>query len=179
MFLSSNNKINLTLCGMMGSGKSLIGKKLAKEINFSFVDTDKLIEEDRGKSINKIFKEDGEEYFRKLEEKIILNILQKKKYVIALGGGSVENDSVRNFIKNNSYNIFLDVKIDKFSAKVFVDNYKQITADLIISADGKNSLIRKMIGIKENRVVYDQEAFVSQILHEKNSCISICSLTCH
>jgi len=62
----------------------------------------------------------------------------------------------------------LDVKIDKFSAKVFLDNHKQITADLIISADGKNSLIRKMIGIKENRAVYDQEAFVSQILHEKN-----------
>ena len=111
MFLSSNNKINLTLCGMMGSGKSLIGKKLAKEINFSFVDTDKLIEEERGKSINKIFKEDGEEYFRKLEEKIILNILKKKKYVIALGGGSLENHSIRNFIKNNSYNIYLDVNI--------------------------------------------------------------------
>ena len=126
MFLSSNHKINLTLCGMMGCGKSLIGKKLAKEINFSFVDTDKLIEEERGKSINKIFKEDGEEYFRKLEEKIILNILQKKKYVIALGGGSVENDNIRNFIKNNSYNIYLDVKIDILIPFFYSENVREI-----------------------------------------------------
>ena len=62
----------------------------------------------------------------------------------------------------------LDIKVDKFIAKVFLENNKQISADLIIAADGKNSLTRKMIGIKENRSKYDQEAYVTQILHEKN-----------
>ena len=62
----------------------------------------------------------------------------------------------------------LDIKVDKFIAKVFLENNKQISADLIIAADGKNSLTRKIIGIKENRSTYDQEAYVTQILHEKN-----------
>ena len=112
MFLSSNNKINITLCGMMGSGKSIIGKKLAKEIDFKFLDTDKFIEGKVGKSINKIFIENGETFFRKLEEKMILEILKNKKTVIALGGGSIVNKIIRNSIKNNSYNIYLDVNID-------------------------------------------------------------------
>jgi len=97
---------------MMGSGKSVIGKKLAKEIDFKFVDTDKFIEDKVGKSINKIFIENGETFFRKLEEKMILEILKNKKTVIALGGGSIVNKIIRNSIKNNSYNIYLDVNID-------------------------------------------------------------------
>ena len=97
---------------MMGSGKSVIGKKLAKEIDFKFVDTDKFIEDKVGKSINKIFIEDGETFFRKLEEEIVLEILKNKNTVIALGGGSIVNKIIRNSIKNNSYNIYLDVNID-------------------------------------------------------------------
>ena len=63
MFLSINNKINLTLCGMMGSGKSSIGKILAKKINYSFYDIDKLIEKKTNKSIISIFKDEGEKYY--------------------------------------------------------------------------------------------------------------------
>ena len=112
MILNPYNKINITLCGMMGSGKSIIGKKLANKINFNFVDTDNLIEEKVGKSITEIFTENGESYFRKIEEKIIINILKKKNYVISLGGGSIINNNIRRIIKNNSYNIYLNVNID-------------------------------------------------------------------
>ena len=84
MFLNSINKINLTLCGMMGSGKSIVGKNLAKKIGFKFIDTDNLIEEKAGKSINSIFTEDGEKHFRKLEEKYIINILKKKNMLYLL-----------------------------------------------------------------------------------------------
>ena len=59
----------------------------------------------------------------------------------------------------------LDIQIDKFSAKVFLDNNKQIIGSLIIAADGKNSVIRKKAGIIEKRSKYDQEALVTQILH--------------
>ena len=59
----------------------------------------------------------------------------------------------------------LDIQIDKFSAKVLLDNNKQIIGSLIIAADGKNSAIRKKAGIKEKRSKYDQEALVTQILH--------------
>ena len=62
---------------MMGSGKSIIGSKFAKIIKFDFIDTDALIEEKTGKSINQIFDNFGEAYFRELEEKYISKILLK------------------------------------------------------------------------------------------------------
>ena len=62
----------------------------------------------------------------------------------------------------------LNIKVDKTSAEVLLDNKNTISANLVIAADGKNSLIRKMVGILEDRSIYDQEAYVTQILHEKD-----------
>ena len=76
MLININNKINISLCGMMGSGKSAIGKILANKLDYNFIDVDKMIEIDAKKTIKKIFEEDGEEYFRDLEEKITINILR-------------------------------------------------------------------------------------------------------
>ena len=109
MILSDYNKLNITFCGMMGSGKSIIGSKFAKIINFNFLDTDALIEKKTGKSINNIFDNYGEAYFRELEEKYISKILLKKNYVISLGGGVMNNIRLRNIIKKKSFNIYLYV----------------------------------------------------------------------
>ena len=62
----------------------------------------------------------------------------------------------------------LNIKIDKSSAKLFLENKNIITASLVVAADGKNSVVRKMAGIRENRSFYDQDAYVTQILHQKN-----------
>ena len=118
MSLSINNKFNITICGMMGSGKSSVGKSLANKINYAFVDTDKLIEKKAQKSINDIFIEDGEIFFRDLEEQIIINLLDKKKIIISLGGGAVVNKNIRKLIKKNSYNIYLQVTIDILSRRL-------------------------------------------------------------
>ena len=109
MILRDYNKLNITFCGMMGSGKSIIGSKFAKLINFKFLDTDTLIEKKTGKSINTIFDSFGEAYFRELEEKYISKILLKKNYVISLGGGVMNNNRLRNIIKKKSLNIYLYV----------------------------------------------------------------------
>ena len=109
MILSINNKLNITFCGMMGSGKSIIGSKFAKIINYNFLDTDALIVKKTGKSISQIFSESGESYFRELEEKYISKLLFRENYVFSLGGGVMNNLKLRKIIKKNSFNIYLKV----------------------------------------------------------------------
>ncbi len=118
MFLSINNKFNITLCGMMGSGKSSVGRIIAKKIHYKFIDIDKLIEKKEKKKISKIFLENGEEYFRSLEEKITIDNLYNKKSIISLGGGAIINNMIRNTIKKNSFNIYLKVDIDTLKKRL-------------------------------------------------------------
>ena len=89
------SKKNVVLVGMMGAGKSSIGKLLSKKIGFDFVDIDKLIEEKEDKTIVEIFKINGEKYFRDLEEKISIEKLKNTNQVIALGGGAYLNRNIR------------------------------------------------------------------------------------
>ena len=102
---------NLTLTGMMGVGKSTIGKILAKKLNYNFVDVDKLIEAKEGISINSIFKNKSENYFRKIENDITLLELKKNNSVISLGGGAFLNNSIRKSAKKLSVSFWLDVPI--------------------------------------------------------------------
>jgi len=104
---------NLTLTGMMGVGKSTIGKILAKKLDYNFVDIDRLIEAKEGASINLIFKKKGENYFRKIENDITLSELKKSNSVISLGGGAFLNNMIRLSAKKLSTSFWLDVSIDE------------------------------------------------------------------
>jgi len=104
---------NLTLTGMMGVGKSTIGKMLAKKLNYNFVDVDKLIESKENLSINLIFKHKGENYFRKIEYKVILSELKNNNSVISLGGGSFLNNAIRKNAKKLSTSFWLDVPVEE------------------------------------------------------------------
>ena len=115
---------NLVLTGMMGVGKSTIGKSLASELSFDFIDIDKLIEKEEGCSINIIFKNKSENYFRMLERKITLKELKKDKLVISLGGGSFLNKSIRSAVKNTSVSFWLDV-----STSILIRRLKKIQKD--------------------------------------------------
>ena len=110
--LSNIKRKNICIMGLMGSGKSVIGKDLSKYLNFKFYDTDKEIELKTKKSINEIFKEGGEIYFRNIEEKICIKLLNQSNCVISLGGGSIINKEIRKSIKLNSYSIYLQVKLN-------------------------------------------------------------------
>ena len=99
---------NIVLLGMMGSGKSSIGGLVSRKLNIPFIDIDNLIENYAGMSITKIFKNNGENYFRNLEEKITLKSLKTKKSIIALGGGGFINDKIRKDVLSNHLSFWLD-----------------------------------------------------------------------
>ena len=104
-------KKNLVLTGMMGVGKSTVGKNLAQKLSYNFVDIDRTIESREGSTINLIFKNKSESYFRKLENKISLEKLKKKNTVISLGGGAFLNKSIRRVVKNTSVSFWLDIDV--------------------------------------------------------------------
>lgn len=106
-------KKNLVLTGMMGVGKSTVGKNLAQKLSYNFVDIDRTIESREGSTINLIFKNKSESYFRKLENEISLEKLKKKNTVISLGGGAFLNKSIRREIKNTSVSFWLDVDVSE------------------------------------------------------------------
>jgi len=78
---------NVVLLGFMGTGKSIVGRRLAVELQYRFVDTDSLIEERTGKKIPEIFSQEGEEHFRSLESEVVAEVAGWEGHVISTGGG--------------------------------------------------------------------------------------------
>jgi shikimate kinase len=109
---------NLTLTGMMGVGKSTIGKNLAKKLQYNFVDVDRIIEIREKLSINLIFKNKSEDYFRKIENDITLLELKKNNSVISLGGGAFLNNLIRKSAKKLSISFWLDVPLAELTKRL-------------------------------------------------------------
>ena len=158
---------------MMGAGKSTIGRLLAKSLKAKFIDIDKIIEKSEKKSIKKIFDEDGEKYFREVEERITLNIIKNKIAVIALGGGAFMNNQVRENVLNSCVSIWLKVNLNRLIKRYNNDrrpllSKKKLDADVKkiyqsrkkiyslanfkIKCDniGKTKIVQKIIKLYEN-----------------------------
>ena len=87
---------NIYLVGFMGTGKTEVGKELAKEKKLQFVDLDELIELREKRAISDIFAKDGEPYFRKVEKRLLREVSREKKFVVACGGGIVlDKDNIK------------------------------------------------------------------------------------
>ena len=109
---------NLVLLGMMGVGKTTLGKIVAKKIGLKFIDTDKNIEKKCVMRISKIFKIKGEEFFRIEEEKEVLKSLKENNAIIALGGGAFINKEVRDSILKNAVSIWLDADLNDLNKRI-------------------------------------------------------------
>jgi shikimate kinase len=100
---------NIYLVGMPSSGKSTLGKELARNLGYSFTDMDKLIETREQKTVSEIFSNYGETHFRELEKKTLRGFQPNQSMVIATGGGVVENISSIEHLKNLGMLIYLKV----------------------------------------------------------------------
>ena len=99
---------NLVLLGMMASGKSTIGTLLSKKLGLKFYDIDKMIEEEMHMTIDEIFNQKSEFFFRSLEEKTVLKTLEDKNSIISLGGGAFFNNNIRKEIIMNHVSFWLN-----------------------------------------------------------------------
>ena len=102
------SKENLVFLGMMGSGKSSIGLLVAEKLKLNFIDIDNEIEKKLGTTTSKVFEEKGEDYFRKIEEKITLKNLKLYPSVISLGGGAFINENIRKVVLKSHISFWLN-----------------------------------------------------------------------
>ena len=106
-------KTNLVLIGMPGSGKSTVGKQLARSLNYAFLDTDAMIETAAGMTIPKIFEEFGECYFRDLESEAARRAAQEQRAVISCGGGMILREDNMVVLGRSGVIFFLDRPLER------------------------------------------------------------------
>ena len=145
-------KKNLLLTGMMGVGKSTIGKKLAKKLKLKFIDIDQIIEKKEKRTIKEIFEDKGEEYFRKIEKKINLEEIKKSNAVIALGGGAFMNKFIRQEAKNLSISFWLDLDLESLLTRL-----KNVKKRPLLNQNNLRESVNKIYS--ERKKIYNKSDF--------------------
>ncbi|EJF87140.1 shikimate kinase [Bartonella rattimassiliensis 15908] len=138
--LSSIDNQALVFVGLMGAGKSVIGKRIANMLGLPFYDSDQEIEKAAQMSIKEIFQIYGEAEFRILEQRIILNLIKKRPLVLATGGGAYMNQDTRQAIHQNGISIWLKVDLDILMQRVS----KRPTRPLLQTANPKETMQKLM-----------------------------------
>ena len=147
--LSVINKKNICIMGLMGSGKSIIGKDLSKNLNLKFYDTDREIELITNKKISAIFEEEGESYFRDIEEKVCIEILTIDNCVVSLGGGSIISKKIRKIIKKNSYSIYLQVKLNNLQNRLKFSRKRPLLNKNLNNTEILKNILKEETAIKQ------------------------------
>lgn len=142
------------LCGMMGSGKSTIGEKLAEELDVPFKDLDSVIEESEGMSIPEIFDQKEEKGFRAIERKQLIKLAGNFDGVLALGGGSLQNQQIVDHLKIFGWLVFIDA-----SRSDILDRLSDPTGrPMLESAD---ELAERIDSLFDERMQYYEQAHFS------------------
>jgi len=146
-----NSKKIIALTGLMGSGKTTIGSKIAQKLSYYFIDSDQEIEDQEGCSISDIFFSKGEKYFRQLEKTVIKEIISRdEEVVLSLGGGSYMDDEIRELLSQKATTIWLHASIDTILFRV-----GNKTSRPLLNSDGKTNNKRNILeelSIKRNPI---------------------------
>lgn len=154
--------MRIYLIGMPGCGKSTLGKKLAKEINYEFIDMDNYIEMQAGMFIDEIFEAYGEEYFRALENNVLNEFLKMDNVIVATGGGVIKNKNNKKLMTGKC--IFLNVGI--------ADLQKRLDESPIIRPLLKTKTVEELYN--ERKELYDY--FSDIVVDNKDVDKAICTI---
>ncbi len=138
---------------MMSSGKTTLGKKLARALNYRFIDLDKLIEKDQGMEISAIFAQKGEDYFREVETRILKDTATQQGIVLASGGGTPCFFDNMKVIKEMGVSIFLDVPAEDLARRI--ENHGKDDRPIL---SGATSLVDTLRSRITDRIPYYSQA---------------------
>ena len=138
------NKKNIYLIGLMGAGKTTIGRLLAKSLGLPFYDSDKAIEDVTGVDIATIFEFEGEKGFRLRENKMISELTELEDIVLATGGGVILDEQNRERLKENGFVIYLQCSIDRI-----VDRTSRSSQRPLLNVDNPREKIQALIDERE------------------------------
>ena len=130
----------IVLVGLMGAGKTTVGRRLAEKLGLAFVDADHEIELAAGQTIPEIFAEHGEAYFRDGERKVIARLLENGAQVLATGGGAFMNAETRATVKRNAISIWLRADFDLLMRRV-----RRRSNRPLLQNDDPEAVMRKLI----------------------------------
>jgi shikimate kinase len=119
---------NFFLVGPMGAGKSTVGRQLARALQLSFLDSDKVIEERTGASISLIFEIEGEAGFRDREAQVIDELTRQENLVLATGGGAVLRESNRRHLRERGFVIYLRAPLSLLAERTSRDHNRPLLA---------------------------------------------------
>ena len=131
---------SIVLCGFMGCGKSTVGRLLAKKLDFEFCDSDNIIEQREGVSVNEIFAKKGESYFRALECDVIRELSLKNGLIIATGGGAVINPENAENLRKGGFVVHLDI-----APETVLKRLENDTTRPLLMRDDKESAVRELL----------------------------------
>ena len=140
---------SLVLIGLMGAGKSAVGRRLAASLNLPFTDADSEIEAAAGQSISEIFTEHGEAYFRTGERKVIARLLENGPQVLATGGGAYMDPDTRTAIKEHGVSIWL-----KANLRVLMKRVGRRDNRPLLQVDNPETVMKRLMA--ERNPVYAQ-----------------------
>ena len=136
---------NIVLVGPMGSGKTTVGRRLARELNQDFFDTDHEIIDKTGVPIDHIFDIEGEEGFRERESKILENLCQMSNIILATGGGIVILPKNRKILKNAGLVVYLSSSVDQLLRRTA----KSKARPLLENSDDRRKTIIELVGARD------------------------------
>lgn len=139
---------SLILLGYMGSGKTLIASEIARQKDFQFIDLDHFIEEKEQKTIQEIFAQKGEVYFRKIERNYLEEVLKlETPFVLSLGGGTPCYGNAMELINQNpnAISIYLSANVDTLTQRLFSEKQNRPLISHLQTQEELNDFIRKHI----------------------------------